>query len=92
MQWILDRAKRVLDEVNFLSTSPRLSASQVPWPLVLDACVNFRLTILHSSPGFVDQDVYYLKEELDTFVQPSLWRQSSEISKEEAARAGNTKR
>ncbi|KAJ7348733.1 hypothetical protein OS493_039381 [Desmophyllum pertusum] len=87
VKWILARTKRVLDEINFLSVSPSLSASQVPWPLVLDACVNFRLTPLHSDPGLAEQDVYFLAEELDTFVQPSLWRQSVNMSKKEAAEA-----
>ncbi|XP_020609727.1 germinal-center associated nuclear protein-like isoform X2 [Orbicella faveolata] len=83
---ILARAKRVLEEINFLSDSPRLSASQVPWPLVLDACVNFRLTPLHSDPDLAEQDVYFLADELNTFEQPSLWRESARLSKEEAAK------
>ena len=92
MQWILARAKRVLNEINFLSTSPMLSASKVPWPLVVDACVNFRLTYLHSDAGLAEQYVYYLEEELSAFVQPLLWRQSAKTSKEEAASADNTTR
>ncbi|XP_078382486.1 germinal-center associated nuclear protein-like isoform X2 [Oculina patagonica] len=87
VKWILARTKRVLDEINFLSLSPRLPASQVPWPLVLDACVNFRLMPLHSDPDLAEQDVYFLAEELNTFVQPSLWRQSANMSKEEAEKA-----
>ena len=87
MKWILARTKRALDEVNFLSVSLRLSASQVPWPLVLDACVDFRLIPLHSDPDLAVQDVYFLAEELNTFVQPSLWRQSANMSKDEAAKA-----
>ena len=92
VQWILARAKRVLDEINFLSTSPMLSASKVPWPLVVDACVNFRLTCLHSDPGLAEQDAYYLEEELNAFVQPLLWIQSAKSSKEEATSANNTTR
>ena len=92
VQWILARAKRVLDEINFLSTSPMLSASKVPWPLVVDACVNFRLTCLHSDAGLAEQDAYYLEEELNAFVQPLLWRQSVKTSKEEATSANNTTR
>ena len=92
MKWILARTKRVLDEINFLSPSPMLSASQVPWPLVLDACVNFRLTPLHSDPDLAEQDVFFLSEELNTFVQPSLWRQSANLSKEEAAKAKSDNR
>ena len=83
---MLARAKRVLEEINFLSDSPRLSASQVPWPLVLEACVNFRLTPLHSDPDLEDKDVYFLANELYTFDQPSLWRHSAKLSKEEAAK------
>jgi len=83
---ILTRAKRVLEEINFLSDSPRLSASQVPWPLVLEACVHFRLTPLHSDPDLAEQDVYFLADELYTFDQPSLWRYSAKLSKEEAAK------
>ena len=86
VQWILARAKRVLDEINFLSRSPMPSASKVPWPLVVDACVNFRLTCLHSDPGLAEQDVYYLEEELNAFVQPLLWRQSAKTSKKEASK------
>lgn len=89
---ILARAKRVLEEINFLSDSPRLSASQVPWPLVLDACVNFRLTPLHSDPDLAEQDVYFLVEELNVFDQPPLWRQSAKLSKEEAAKVKSENR
>lgn len=89
---ILARAKRVLEEINFLSDSPRLSASQVPWPLVLEACVNFRLTPLHSDPDLAEQDVYFLADELYTIDQPSLWRHSANLSKEEAAKVTSENR
>ena len=92
VQWILAREKQVLEEINFLSTSPMLSASKVPWPLVVDACVNFRLTCLHSDAGLAEQDAYYFEEELNAFVQQLLWRQSAKTSKKEAASANNTTR
>lgn len=90
VKWILSRAKRVLNEINFLETNPRLSAAQVPWPLVLDACINFRLASLHLDPDLAEQDVYYSEDELNTFVQPSLWNESAKISKEEATRVYHT--
>lgn len=87
VRWILAREKRVQDQISLLLTSPSLSASRVPWPLVLDACVNFRLTGLHSDADLVEQDVFFLEDELNAFVQPSLWRQAVNISKEESAKA-----
>lgn len=87
VRWILAREKRVQDQMSLLLTSPSLSASRVPWPLVLDACVNFRLTGLHSDADLVEQDVFFLEDELNAFVQPSLWRKAVNISKEESAKA-----
>ena len=78
--------------MSFLLTSPSLSASRVPWPLVLEACVNFRLSGLHSDANLVEQDVFFLEDELDAFVQPSLWRQAVNISKEESAKANSKDR
>lgn len=92
VQWILARAKRVVDEIDFLSPSPSLSATHVPWPLVLDACVSFRLTYLHSDPALAETNVYYLEEELESFVPPLLWTQSAKMTKEEVARAGKASR
>ena len=59
---------------------------------MLEACVNFRLTPLHSDPGVEEQDVYFLPEELDAFYPPSLWTQSVNLSKEEAAKAKSESR
>ena len=78
--------------MSFLLTSPSLSASRVPWPLVLEACVSFRLSGLHSDADLVEQDVFFLEDELDAFVQPSLWRQAVNISKEESAKANSKDR
>ena len=78
--------------MSFLLTSPSLSASRVPWPLVLEACVNFRLSGLHSDADLVEQDVFFLEDELDAFVQPSLWRQAVNISKEESAKVNSKDR
>ncbi|XP_022806215.1 germinal-center associated nuclear protein-like isoform X1 [Stylophora pistillata] len=87
VRWVLSRTHRALNGIDLPLASPWLSASQVPWPLVLEACVNFRLTPLHSDPGVEEQDVYFLPEELDAFYPPSLWTQSVNLSKEEAAKA-----
>ncbi|XP_074607100.1 germinal-center associated nuclear protein-like isoform X2 [Acropora palmata] len=92
VQWILARAKRLLSEIDFLSPRPSPSASQVPWPLVLDACVNFRLDSLHSDPTLGKKSVYFLEEERESFVQPKLWTQSAKMSKEEATIARNALR
>ncbi|RMX58547.1 hypothetical protein pdam_00022760, partial [Pocillopora damicornis] len=87
VKWILARTQRALNGIDLPLASPWLSASQVPWPLVLEACVNFRLTPLHSDPGLEEQDVYFLPEELDAFYPPTLWMQSVNLSKKEAAKA-----
>ena len=87
VKWILARTQRALNGIDLPLASPWLSASQVPWPLVLEACVNFRLTPLHSDPGLKEQDVYFLPEELDAFYPPTLWMQSVNLSKKEAAKA-----
>lgn len=92
VQWILARAKRVISEIDFLPPRPSPSASQVPWPLVLEACVSFRLDSLHSDPTLAKKSVYFLEEERESFVQPKLWTQAAKMSKEEATKARNALR
>ena len=83
MNRILDGTRRSLEELNFLSPEPRLSASQVPWPEVLDACVHSMLTSLHEDPSYLQINVHYFEEDLNKFTPPTLWSKCANDSRAE---------
>ena len=92
VKWILDRTKRSLEEINFLSDTESLSASQVPWAQVLDACVNFILMSLHLDPDLSESEVHFFPEDREKHVLPTQWRRSVNLSREEAAEAEEKRR
>ena len=91
VKWLLDRAKRSVEEVNFLSGTP-LAANQVPWAQIIDACVSSMLTSLHLDPGRSESEVHFFAEDRDKFVFPDQWRVSINLSKQEVAKADENKR
>jgi hypothetical protein len=53
-----------------LSTTT-LSAANVPWPQVIEACIKTLLSWLHTLSG--EESVYYMPQDLDEFKQPPSW-------------------
>ncbi len=52
-----------------------LTAADVPWPEVIEACIKTLLSWLHTLYKRVT--VYYMAQDLDEFQQPPLWREAA---------------
>jgi hypothetical protein len=57
-----------------LSTTT-LTAADVPWPELIEACIKTLLSWLHTLSG--GEHVYYLPQDLEEFKQPSLWTEAA---------------
>ena len=51
-----------------------MTAADIPWPEVIEACVKTLLSWLHSLSDL--DSVYYLSDNLDTFKEPPLWAEA----------------
>ncbi|EDO31534.1 predicted protein [Nematostella vectensis] len=80
---ILNRKLRSMQAIDFLSSSRQLSASEVPWTQVIEACISTVVTLLHSNPVLSETSVFYLPTELALFEQPLDWRDCVGSSKQD---------
>ena len=56
-------------------SSTTLTAADVPWPEVIEACIKTLLSWLHTLTDV--KNVYYLPQDLDEFKQPLLWTEAT---------------
>ena len=52
-----------------------LTAADVPWPEVIEACIKTLLSWVHTLSDV--KNVYYLPQDLDEFKQPPLWTKAT---------------
>lgn len=89
---MLQHKRLSLQAVDFLSSTPQLTAAQVPWTQVLEACVSSAMMTLYSNPVLSKVEVFYLQREFDEFVQPEIWKEAVLSSKQEHSALDEGKR
>ena len=50
-----------------------LTAADLPWPDVIDACIKTLLSWLHALSDGTVKNVYYFPQDLNDFKEPPLW-------------------
>ena len=56
-------------------SSTTLTAADVPWPEVIEACIETLLSWVHTLSGV--ENVHYLPQNLHEFKQPPLWTEAT---------------
>ncbi|XP_028404230.1 germinal-center associated nuclear protein-like isoform X2 [Dendronephthya gigantea] len=71
---LINRIERILSPYASDRSYASLTAADVPWPDVVETCINTLLSWVHTISDV--KNVYYFSQDLDGFKPPTLWTQA----------------